>query len=314
MCDLDKAVANGVASLDEKAKIPVNQLPDEIIKINNDGIKGDYCSTYGILAAPNGVLTANGMKLTLKAGLVLQCAGQEAKTTIASDTVHEVESTQDFDFFYADGAFYEATQVVYSRTEPENGDTGILAWWNPDIKKWKFKSNAAGNVWAEAVATPVAHIHTDGTTITRIDHIGYRVLDDEVYALKSETTTALAGKANIDLSNVPTNIDYVVEYKNPTDSDPTWYRKWKSGKLEQGGVAPAVVENITFLKPFANTNYTVIGNISLTYRRIGQGDGSGSVLFFPEATSFCYVSLAARNFGDIGTQNIAWRAEGQGAN
>ena len=109
------------------------------------------------------------------------------------------------------------------------------------------------------------------------------------------------------------NIDYVVEYKNPTDSDPTWYRKWKSGKLEQGGVVPATEENITFLKPFANTNYTVIGNISLTYRRAGQGDGSGSVLFFPEATSFCYVTWAARNFGDIGRQNISWRAEGQGA-
>lgn len=109
------------------------------------------------------------------------------------------------------------------------------------------------------------------------------------------------------------NIDYVVEYKNPTDSDPTWYRKWKSGKLEQGGVFPATVGNITFLKPFANTNYTVIGNISLTYRREGHGDSSGSVLFFPEATSFCYMSLAARNFGDIGRQNISWRAEGQGA-
>lgn len=179
LCTGDKAVANGVASLDKKAKIPVNQLPDAIIKINNDGIKGDYCSTYGILAAPNGVLTANGMKLTLKAGLVLQCAGQEAKTTIASDTVHEVESTQDFDFFYADGAFYEATQVVYSRTEPEDGDTGILAWWNPDIKKWKFKSNAAGNVWATAnKAARLAHIHTDGMSITRIDYIGARVLDE----------------------------------------------------------------------------------------------------------------------------------------
>lgn len=125
--------------------------------------------------------------------------------------------------------------------------------------------------------------------------------------------TAVQNKANSDLSNVPANIDYVVEYKNPTDSDPNWYRKWKSGKLEQGGIVPAVVGNITFLKPFANTNYAVIGNISLTYRRNGQGDGGGAVLFFPEATSFCYVSWAARNFGDIGQQNISWRAEGQGA-
>lgn len=141
-------------------------------------------------------------------------------------------------------------------------------------------------------------------------------LDGDIVAAQGdieELQTAVQNKANSDLSNVPANIDYVVEYKNPTDSDPNWYRKWKSGKLEQGGIVPAAEGNITFLKPFANTNYTVIGNISLTYRRDGHGDGSGSVLFFPEATSFCYVALAARNFGDISKQSISWRAEGQGA-
>ena len=107
------------------------------------------------------------------------------------------------------------------------------------------------------------------------------------------------------------NIDYVVE--SQVNSDGSWYRKYKSGWLEQGGLIPAVVGNITFLKPFANTNYTVVGNVCLTYRRVGQGDGGGSILFFPEATSFCYVTWAARNFGDIGNQNISWRAEGQGA-
>lgn len=141
-------------------------------------------------------------------------------------------------------------------------------------------------------------------------------LDGDIVAAQGDIEdlqTAVQNKANSDLSNIPANIDYVVEYKNPTDSDPNWYRKWKRGKLEQGGIVTGTTENITFLKPFANTNYTVIGNISLTYRRANQGDGSGSVLFFPEATSFCYVSLAARNFGDIGAQNISWRAEGQGA-
>lgn len=141
-------------------------------------------------------------------------------------------------------------------------------------------------------------------------------LDGDIVAAQGDIEDlqkAVQNKANSDLSNVPANIDYVVEYKNPTDSDPNWYRKWKGGKLEQGGIVPATVGNITFLKPFANTNYTVVGNISLTYRRVGQGDGSGSVLFFPEATSFCYMSFAARNFGDIGTQNVSWRAEGMGA-
>lgn len=84
LCDLDKAVANGVASLDENAKVPSSQIPTAttstlggikpdgttiIVKADGtasatgagytegDGIKGDYCTTYGIIDAPNGILT-----------------------------------------------------------------------------------------------------------------------------------------------------------------------------------------------------------------------------------------------------------------
>lgn len=154
-----------------------------------DGIKGDYCTTYGIIDAPNGILiNPSGMEVVLKQGVVLQLAGQDIKTTISGDLTHTITSTADCDLFYVSGttSLMEVAQIVWSRIEPDNGQTGVLAWWNPNNKKWKFKSNDTGNVWAEAVATPVAHIHTNGTTITRIDHIGYRVLDDEIYALKSE--------------------------------------------------------------------------------------------------------------------------------
>ena len=154
-----------------------------------DGIKGDYCTTYGIIDAPNGILTnPSGMEVVLKQGVVLQLAGQDIKTTISGDLTHTITSTTDCDLFYVSGttSLMEVAEIVWSRIEPDNGQTGVLAWWNPDNKKWKFKSNDTGNVWAEAVATPVSHIHTNGTTITRIDHIGYRVLDDEVYALKSD--------------------------------------------------------------------------------------------------------------------------------
>lgn len=156
-----------------------------------DGIKGDYCTTYGIIDAPNGILTnPSGMEVVLKQGVVLQLAGQDIKTTISGDLTHTITSTADCDLFYVSGttSLMEVAEIVWSRIEPDNGQAGVLAWWNPDNKKWKFKSNDTGNVWAEAVATPIAHIHTNGTTITRIDHIGYRILDDEVYALKSEVT------------------------------------------------------------------------------------------------------------------------------
>lgn len=50
------------------------------------------------------------------------------------------------------------------------------------------------------------------------------------------TTETLNGKADTDLGNIPANYDYVVESQLPTaDNGYTWYRKYKSGWVEQGG-------------------------------------------------------------------------------
>ena len=47
----------------------------------------------------------------------------------------------------------------------------------------------------------------------------------------------LATKADTDLGNIPTNYDYVVESQMPTSANGyTWYRKYKSGWVEQGGI------------------------------------------------------------------------------
>ena len=47
----------------------------------------------------------------------------------------------------------------------------------------------------------------------------------------------LAMKADTDLGNIPTNYDYVVESQEPTSANGyTWYRKYKSGWVEQGGI------------------------------------------------------------------------------
>ena len=54
----------------------------------------------------------------------------------------------------------------------------------------------------------------------------------------SAWASSLAGKANIDLSNTPANVDYVIESQEPTSANGyTWYRKYKSGWVEQGGRA-----------------------------------------------------------------------------
>lgn len=65
-------------------------------------------------------------------------------------------------------------------------------------------------------------------------------------------------KMDNDMGNLPQNIDYVVEWKSPTSSDPSWYRLYKSGWIEQGGLdLRHGYFIINFLKEMADKNYQV---------------------------------------------------------
>ena len=75
-------------------------------------------------------------------------------------------------------------------------------------------------------------------------------------AQAAEFQQGLSGKADTALSNVLANIDYVVE--SQVNADGSWYRKYKSGWLEQGGVVASAGTAFNFLKPFADTNYSIV--------------------------------------------------------
>lgn len=158
------------------------------------GIRGDYSTHFGILDCPNGLIdyNATGKDIVLNAGIVLQLAGQDTKTTIASSMRKTLTSTENITLFYGGGELLEVGKVDYSVEEPEdNGVDNYQAWYNPNTtinpdKKWQFKSNATGNVWRELIATPIANIYINGSNITRIDYIGYRVLDDDIIAQQSD--------------------------------------------------------------------------------------------------------------------------------
>ena len=75
----------------------------------------------------------------------------------------------------------------------------------------------------------------------------------------AEFTGALVSKADTDLSNVSSNIDYVVESYTDAETG-QWYRLWKSGWLEQGGFLPGPTPGpstttVSFLKEFNDLNY-----------------------------------------------------------
>lgn len=70
-------------------------------------------------------------------------------------------------------------------------------------------------------------------------------------------------KANTDLSNIPANIDYVVESQLPTaQNNYTWYRKYKSGWVEQGGISQgsgsSTYKEVSLAIEMSSNNYTLI--------------------------------------------------------
>ena len=95
---------------------------------------------------------------------------------------------------------------------------------------------------------------------------------EQALAAVAPLQTALTQKADMDLSNVSSNIDFVVEsYRNGT----SWYRVYKSGWVEQGGRVSSSSEQtikVTLLKPMIDNKYCVqrtnasVSGVTATYK------------------------------------------------
>lgn len=174
-----------------------NYIDNKISTNVTGGIRADYAIKYGILDCPNGLIdySPNNKQIEIQPSIVIQAAGSETKTILASKTVYEVEETGKITLFFTKTesssgttqvGFLEAGDVYYQEEEPSDGITSFLAWWQPSKGKWQFKSNLTGNVWREAIATPIANINAGSVGITSINYIGYRIIDDDVFAQLSD--------------------------------------------------------------------------------------------------------------------------------
>lgn len=112
---------------------------------------------------------------------------------------------------------------------------------------------------------------------------------------------ALNGKVDIDFNNAAANIDYVVESYNDGNN---WYRVYKSGWIEQGGVNVAKETTVNLLKPYNSKNYVV----QVTFNNSSSQNGTYGVNASSKtSTSFKFITSS-------GSENImAWYACGQGA-
>ncbi|MCM1293998.1 MAG: hypothetical protein NC311_00345 [Muribaculaceae bacterium] len=105
-------------------------------------------------------------------------------------------------------------------------------------------------------------------------------------------------------SPIPDTADYVVETQLPTaDNNYTWYRKYKSGWVEQGGINKPIAYNgttITLPVQMENTNYSVIAT--------GASEGYGnnintSIKHSCETNTTTHFSLGCAYSGGV---NANW--------
>ena len=105
--------------------------------------------------------------------------------------------------------------------------------------------------------------------------------------------------------------DYIIEsYRNGKE----WYEVYKSGKVRQGGhlkhTNTVVVTTVSFLKPFADTNYTIYGSLNSTDTSSGVVTYRGASILaedFPPQSTTSFQMVTHQLTGKY------WVAEGQGA-
>lgn len=124
----------------------------------------------------------------------------------------------------------------------------------------------------------------------------------------AQLASQLQTKAQLDLANVDSNIDYVVESWD--DGAGGWYRKYRSGWVEQGGRVEtnAVSNTINFWVEFKDTNFAVNVQSSAFESQTGIPIVPGARACLYTTTSF--VSRTGQN---AQFRSISWEARGYAA-
>lgn len=138
--------------------------------------------------------------------------------------------------------------------------------------------------------------------------VGELTMDTDTNGLRIHDGSTVGG------FDVPTadTADYVVEWQAPTDlNNYTWYRKYKSGWVEQGGTTsfPAagtssVIKTIDLIVPMANNKYAV--NPCPFWSAPGAYYGW-------QISNKTTSSVTFTGYSAIANNNVVWQVSGMGA-
>lgn len=154
--------------------------------------------------------------------------------------------------------------------------------------------NAIGMANIPSVADLLSELTTIRTALPDLlDQDDLDTLNDTIDGIQ-DALTALNG------------YDYVIESQLPTaDNNYTWYRKYKSGWVEQGGQPPAGTSNVTITLPveMADTNYTIAGMSK-----------SGAKVVSCNTWTTTSITLQYNAISGSGVAHLCWEVKGVAKN
>lgn len=188
------------------------------------------------------------------------------------------------------------TSKIWDITE-QTGQQGGRILWNHQSKEFTPYPQIISFEDAALTGTSTAPTPTNSSPNDQIANKEY--VDTQVPAF-------LATKADTDLSNVSAGIDFVVESQLPTSANNyTWYRKYKSGWVEQGGIvldSEAGSYNVVLPVTMSDTNYTIMLS--------GKYDANGTDFNYANVSTTGFERVSSNRGGTIAGRETKWRVEG----
>ena len=147
------------------------------------------------------------------------------------------------------------------------------------------------------VSTNATDVNTVSTNITDINTVAANI-------------SQIADKANKDLGNVDNNIDFIIDSQEPTAyNNYTWYKLYKSGWVEQGGVSRSLgfrdTSTINLPIAFADTHYSLTSSVN---SRQNYGNRCNSYSLDTKTTTTFQIY---GSFEDPGSGVVTWVARGK---
>lgn len=172
----------------------------------------------------------------------------------------------------------------------------------------KMNASASSSVYKDGAKVNPSHVCYRAYVVLYSASVEASVSQTaEFLQLVSELRDDLSSKADADLSNISSSVDYIVQQG---ETNGVSWQKWKSGKLIQRGITGAAKgsteRTIVFAKPYANTNYFV-----LPYARNLASTNCYSNMFIPITLSTTQFTTKA-NASETSLV-CQWIAIGQGA-